>query len=242
LFRCEQNRNTYMSRIATLWHLQTLDQELDDKTKRARQVDAALANDPKVVAARASLEQVQRKLAEARGPLRSQEMEAKSLDSKIKDLESRLYGGRVSNPKELDGLEKDVQMHKRRRSEMDDTLLALMESLEETTRQQAAATSALEKVEATRAGEVAQLDRERESINRRIEELGQESAQARALLDADALRQYDHLRRTKGGRAVAQAKSDSCGVCGVTVPTGLLNRVHGGDEIVLCTSCGRMLA
>ena len=231
-----------MSRIATLWHLQTLDQELDDKTKRAHQVEMALANDPKVAASRVALEQAQKKLSEARTVLRNQEMEAKGLDSKIKELEVRLYGGRVSNPKELDGLEKDVQMHKRRRSEMDDSLLALMERVEELTREQGTATATLEKVETTRAGEVAQLDREQESINRRIEELGHERDQARALLDADALRQYDHLRRTKGGRAVAQAKNDSCGVCGVSVPTGLLNRVHGGDEIVLCTSCGRMLA
>ncbi len=231
-----------MSRIATLWHLQSLDLEIDEKTKRTRQVDIALANDPKAAAARVALEQAQSKLAEARTALRNQEMEARGLDSKVKEIEERLYGGRISNPKELDGLEKDVQMHKRRRNEMDDTLLAMMETIEAATRQAARATTALENLEATRALEVAQLEREHGSINRRMEELNREREQARALLDAATLRQYDQLRRTKGGRAVAQARNDSCGVCGVTVPTGLLNRVHGGDEIVLCTSCGRMLA
>ena len=231
-----------MSRIATLWHLQSIDQELDERSKRAHQVDTALANNPKAAAARVALEQSQQKLSEARAVLRNQEMQAKDLDGKIKEIEERLYGGRVSNPKELDGLEKDVQMHKRRRSEMDDTLLASMETIEQATRNASDETAALGKIEAARTAEVTLLEREQDSINRRMEELGMERVQARALLDADALRQYDHLRTTKGGRAVAQAKNDSCGVCGVTIPTGLLNRVHSGDELVLCTSCGRILA
>ncbi|HEX7589267.1 MAG TPA: C4-type zinc ribbon domain-containing protein [Anaerolineae bacterium] len=231
-----------MSRIATLWHLQTIDQELDDKIKRARQIDAALANDPQTSDARAASEAAQHKASAARVSLRAQEMDAKDLDGKIKQVEERLYGGRVSNPKELGDLEKDVQMHKRRRSEMDDALLALMETAERAAGHAFEETAALEKTEAARAGEIAQLEREQSTINRRTEELGEQRDQARALLDADVQRQYDQLRRTKAGRAVAQAKNDSCGVCGVTIPTGLLNRVHTGDEIVLCTSCGRMLA
>jgi predicted nucleic acid-binding Zn-ribbon protein len=231
-----------MSKIAVLWHLQTIDQELDDKSKRARQVDEALASDPKVTGARAALESAQKNLSEARASLRNQELGAKGLDSKIKEVEERLYGGRVLNPKELDGLEKDLQMHKRRRSEMDDTLLALMESVEQATKRAGDDALALKKTEATRAGSVEQLGHEKDTLNRRLNELSGERDEIRAALDADALRQYDHLRRTRASRAVAQVKSDSCGVCGVTVPSGLINRVRTGEEIVLCSSCGRILA
>jgi predicted nucleic acid-binding Zn-ribbon protein len=231
-----------MNRIATLWHLQTIDQELDEKTKRARQVDEALASDPTVTGARGALENAQENLSEVRASLRNQELDAKGLDGKIKEVEERLYGGRVSNPKELDGLAKDLQMHKRRRSGMDDTLLALMESVEQATKRAEDETLALKKIEAVRAGAEEQLGREKDSLNRRLDDLSGEREQARATLDADALRQYDHLRRTKAGRAVAQVKSDSCGVCGVTVPSGLINRVRTGEEIVLCSSCGRILA
>lgn len=231
-----------MSRIATLWHLQTIDQELDEKSKRARQVDEAVANDPKAAAAGAALESAQKKLSEVRVSLRNQELDAKGLDSKIKEVEERLYGGRVLNPKELDGLEKDLQMHKRRRGEMDDTLLALMESVEQATKRVGDETIALKKIEATRAGDLEKLAREKDLLSERLDELSGQRDQARAGLDADALRQYDQLRRTKAGRAVAQVKSDSCSVCGVTVPSGLINRIRTGDEIVLCSSCGRILA
>ena len=231
-----------MSRISTLWHLQTIDQEIDDKTKRARAADEALSNDPKVVTARAALETAQKKLAEARGSLRDRELDAAGLDAKIEELEERLYSGRVSNPKELDGLEKDLQMHKRRRSEMDDALLTLMDAAEDALKQVEEKTLTLKKTEETRAGDVAHLVREKETLAKRLDELDGLRDQARAALDADALRQYDNLRRTKAGRAVSQVKSASCGTCGVAVPTGLLNRVRTGDEIVLCSSCGRILA
>ena len=231
-----------MSRTFTLWQLQTTDQEIDDKTKRARAVDEMLASDPKVVAARDALETAQKKLTDARASLRDRELDAAGLDAKIKQGEERLYSGRVGNPKELDGLEKDLQMHKRRRSEMDDTLLALMDASDDAQKQVEDKTRALKKIEDVRAGDVAHLAREKESLAKRLEELNSMHDEARRALDADALRQYDNLRRTKAGRAVSQIKNSSCGVCGVAVPTGLLNRVRTGDEIVLCSSCGRMLA
>lgn len=231
-----------MSRISTLWHLQSTDQEIDDKTKRARAVDALLANDPNVSAARAELETAQKNLAVTRRSLRDREQDAAGLDAKIKQVEERLYGGRIGNPKELDGLEKDLQMHKRRRSEMDDTLLTLMDATDDAQKLAEVKTQALKMLEGVRAGDVAHLTREKESLAQRLAELDTQREQMRAALDADALKQYDNLRRTKAGRAVSQVKNGSCGVCGVAVPTGLLNRVRTGDEIVLCSSCGRMLA
>jgi predicted nucleic acid-binding Zn-ribbon protein len=231
-----------MSRTSVLWHLQTIDQELDDKTKRAREVDEALSGDPKVVATRDAWQAAQKQLAEARASLRDRELDAASLEAKIKEIEAQLYGGRVSNPKELDSLEKDLQMHKRRRNQMDDTLLTLMEAVEQALKRVEETARALKKIEETRAGDVAHLAREKELLAQRLAELDAQREQVRAALDADALRQYDHLRRAKAGRAVAPVKSASCGMCGVAVPTGLLNRLRVGDEIVLCSSCGRILA
>ncbi len=231
-----------MSRTSTLWHLQTVDQEIDEKIKRAQQVGEAQANDPKVVAAKTALEADQKNLAQARAALRDRELDASSLEAKIKQVEAQLYSGHVSNPKELDGLEKDLQMHKRRRSEMDDTLLRLMDSVEQALRRVEERALALRTVEETRKNEVEHLSREETALAARLAELATQREQTRTALDTDALRQYDQLRRTKAGRAVAPVKSDSCSQCGVAVPTGLINRVRAGDEIVLCTSCRRILA
>ena len=53
---------------------------------------------------------------------------------------------------------------------------------------------------------------------------------------------YDHLRRTKAGRAVSPIKTGACSACGVSVPTGLVQRVRAGSELVFCSGCGRILS
>jgi len=231
-----------MNLAATLWQLQNIDQEIDDKTHRLRQVDESLANDPAVATARAALTTEQEKLGDLRAALQDRELEAKGLDAKIKELTQRLYSGTVSNPKELDGLSKDVEMHKRQRSTLDDKLLELMDAVDQASRRQDTQAASLKLVESKRTGDLDKLNLERKTLSTRLDVLHAEHEKTRASLDSDVLRIYDQLHRTKVGRAVAQLRRDSCGACGVTVPTGLVNRVRTGDEIVHCTSCGRILA
>lgn len=231
-----------MTRTSMLWRLQVIDQELDDKIKRARQVDEDLAHDPVVAAARAEFETEQKGLAEKHRSMRTREQEAASLDAKIKELEQRLYSGQVSNPKELDGLEKDLQMHKRNRSELDDKILTLMDSVDQVQKQLLGKTERLKQTESARAGEVNRLGREKNTLGSRLNDLETERDETRRSIDSDALRQYDRLRKTKGSRALAQLRANSCAACGVEVPSGLVQRVRAGEEIVLCSGCGRILA
>ncbi len=230
-----------MNLVAALWHLQVTDQEIDEKTKRARQVEDALANDPTVVAARAAHAAAQKQLGELRGLQHDRELEAKGLETKTKEIEQRLYSGRVTSPRELEGLDRDLQMHKRQRSALDDKLLELMEAVEQAQARANDAARALEQAEAKRAHNLEQMERERAGLSARLAELAADRERTRAALDPGVVRQYDRLRQTKAGRAVAPLKRDACGACGVAVPTGLMSRVQAGDAVVLCPSCGRIL-
>jgi len=231
-----------MNLVSMLWHLHTLDQEIVDKTKRARQVEDALASDPAVVAARAALDTEQKKLDALQRAMRDRELEAKGLDQKIKELNERVYSGRITNPKELDGYAQDLEMHKRNRSALDDKLLELMEAIDQAQKRVGEKSNALKQVEVKRTGDLAQLTDEQHALVTRLSELDAEREKTRAALPADLLRTYDQLYRTKAGRAVTQLKHGACGACGVSVPTGLINRLRGGEEIIFCSSCGRILA
>jgi uncharacterized protein len=231
-----------MSVIDLLWQLQTIDLEVDDKTKRLHEIDTALANASSVTQARAAFDAEFQRLTHLRGRLHDRELEAKSLDAKLKELDQRLYSGRVTNPKELDGLEKDAQMHKRQRSLLDDQLLELMDQVEQAQTIADERKIALSQIENERAGNVEQLRHERASLMARLAELEAKRTSTCTVLSAERLVQYDRLRRTKPGRAVASIKHDACGMCGVTTPSALLQRVRAGEEIVLCPGCGRILA
>lgn len=231
-----------MNLTPLLLRLQTIDSEIDDKTKRARQVEDALATDPQLDAARAANDAAQKRFAALRAQLDDRELEAKTLEAKIAEIEARLYGGRMTNPKELDSVEKDLQMHKRQRSALDDKVLGLMDEVEQAQQQAAQAAHALAQAQATRANDLERLARERDALSARLAALDEARAQTRAALAAESLRTYDRLRQTKAGRAVAPIKRDVCSACGVAVPSGLLQRVREGTEMVLCSGCGRILA
>ena len=231
-----------MNNVAALWQLQLIDQEIDEKTKRLHQVDESLAGDPTVVAARTAFASEQKQLGHLRATLRDRELEAAGLDAKIKELNQRLYSGKVANPKELDGLSKDLEMHKRLRSTLDDKLLELMDAAEQAQARADVQSNSLKQIETKRGGDVEKLSQERATIEKRLAQLQANCDNTRTQLDSATLRTYDHLRRTKAGRAVIQLRRDSCSACGVTVPTGLINRVRTGNEIVFCTGCGRILA
>jgi predicted nucleic acid-binding Zn-ribbon protein len=230
-----------MTRISTLLRLQDLDQEWDEKDKRIREIDQRLASDPATAAARTARDAEQKKLAELRAALFQRELEAKGADARIKELEQRLYGGRVSNPKELEGFEKEVGMLKRQRGGLDDQLLELMEAVDQAQKRVSASTETVARAEGDRAGQVERLSQEREKLADRLAELAPQREQVRSSLDADALRVYDRLRG-KTGHALAAIRRDACSACGVAVPTGLVQRVRAGNEIVYCSGCGRILA
>lgn len=230
------------SLVTVLAHLQSLDFEIASQTKRVHQIDDALAGDPAVVAARASLDTEQKRLHDLTSQLRDRELEAKSLDQKIKELNDQLYGGRITNPKELDGYAKDLEMHKRNRSLLDDKLLELMDTVDQTKKRVDEQSLAFRQIEDRRASELEHLTRERASLTARLTELAAEREATRASIATEVLRTYDKLLQAKAGRAVAQLRRDACGACGVGVPTGLINRVRAGEEMIFCSSCGRILA
>ena len=228
--------------LSTLWHLQTLDLERDENLHRADQIAQSLASDPKLAVAQTARDAENDRLALLRTNMQDAELHAKSLDSKIKELEARLASGRVTNPKELDALEKDRQMHLRHQGELDTKQLELMDALERTLKQAGEKGIALKKTEAAHHTDASKLEHERDSLTQRLADIDTERGKTRAALDPGTLAAYDRLRQSKGGRAIARLKNNGCGVCGMQIPSGLRSRVEENAELVFCLDCGRILA
>ena len=231
-----------MTRVSALWHLQTLDHERDEKRRRAEQIAHALAHDSKLAAAQSAHASDQNRLAQLHAEMQDAELEAKSLDAKIKQVEKQLSSGQITNPKELDALEKDRQMHLRHRGDLDTKILELMDAIERAQKQADAQDASLKKTQASSASDAHKLERERDALAVRLAELDVEYSNQRAALNPDDLATYDRLRQSKAGRAVARLKDNGCAGCGVQIPSGLESRVDEGEELVFCPGCGRILA
>jgi uncharacterized protein len=230
-----------MTRISNLRHLQSLDQERDVKIRRSQEIDQLLANDSKLASAHNARDSEEKQLAQLRASLNDRELESKTLDAKIKEIELRLSSGRVTNPKELASLERDRQMHLRNRSELDGAMLEQMDAIERAQKKSSGSSVALKQIESQRATEIQKLERERKSLTARLAELEGMIARTRSAIDTQALATYDRLRSAKAGSALALLKKDTCAACGMQIPMALVSRIDEGEELVFCPDCGRIL-
>jgi predicted nucleic acid-binding Zn-ribbon protein len=162
-------------------------------------------------------------------------------DQKIAREEQRLFGGAVSNPKELGALQAEVQMLKRKRAEMEDSLLEAMvqkedaaATLERLRGEQLAATTEAEQLSAT----VAQLTSEIDG------ELAEHSATRAAVagpLPEDLLSLYEKIRAMKNGVGVAALDRGTCQGCHTQLPNKEVERIKAEGGLQRCENCRRIL-
>ncbi|HMM26821.1 MAG TPA: hypothetical protein PKD46_00885 [Aggregatilineaceae bacterium] len=230
-----------MNPSQTLYRIQRVDLKLAAQRKRAREIDAELASDEAVQQA----EQAQREIEQA---LRPQEARATNLNLELQTIaaqrsqfSAQLYGGAVSNPKELQDIEHKIEALARRHSELETALLETMIAVEDFQARLKEASAHLAEVQQARASENTALVEERQQIRAEIRQLKAQREKLVTEVRADALALYEDLWPRKQGHAVAVMDGDRCERCGVSQTEVMAQRVRQGQEIVFCSNCGRIL-
>jgi predicted nucleic acid-binding Zn-ribbon protein len=225
----------------TLYRLQQRDLRRDTLLKRQQSIHAALTEPASVLNARTSAADTRQAVATLQATLRDAELERQALDSKLKSEEKRLYGGKVTNVKEMTGIEHEIESLKRRLSKLDDGMLETMFAIEQGQAAQATAATKLAQLERRWEAHVAGLHEQLAAVEAELATLATEITTLRADVDAPNLAIYDRLRETKNGRAVARIVSSRCEGCQVTLPNIDISRARQPAPLAYCSQCGRIL-
>jgi predicted nucleic acid-binding Zn-ribbon protein len=127
--------------LTELWNLQQIDSESYRlKRERGRLNDGAALREAWQAAVK-GVEALETRLRKLRADMADAELESKKIEGKKADYERRLYQGKVTNPKELTAMEQEIAMFGRQRGRLDETLLTLMDGIETTSAELAAATA-----------------------------------------------------------------------------------------------------
>ncbi len=233
-----------MSELETLYRLQQLD-------ARIFELRAAMENHPyieELAELRLEEEECSRRLSEAESSLGASsrkmarlEAEIVSLDDKLSREEGKLFGGQVTNPKELRGLQAEVRSLRKQKDALETELLEEMESqdatravLEELRTRHGELKSRIEDKEAALRAETGEMGAELESLEREREGLS-------SLLAKDLLDLYDRLRAAKQNLAVVKVVDGVCQGCRVELPGKEYDRFLKSEGIFRCSNCGRIL-
>jgi uncharacterized protein len=225
-------------------------QEHDSNADRLRHRKATLPEQARLAEVEQTLAALDASMADVGGRrdevMRRQqrhEDELASIETKIGEVEKRLYSGAVTVPRELQAMEADVTSLKRHRSDIEDHVLEAMQEREPLD------------------GELATLGEQRSALEEEAERLRQTIAEQSTDIDAelstelearkvaatsipdDLLSQYERLRASQGGVGAARLVNGRCSGCHLTLPATELDRIKhaDADAVVLCDQCGRIL-
>ncbi len=230
-----------MSKAETLYRLQIIDLEIDERSRRLKEVKAILEGNEELGRARQALQDGEKKLSRQRAKLRDQELEMRSLANKIASVEDRLYSGHIKNPKELANRQDEVQYLKRRKGGLEDQVLEAMIEVEESEASVTEQRERLARLENEWQETQARLSTEQNELVNRLRQLKAKRAKLQKTIEADDLALYEDLRRRMGGQAVALLKGDLCQTCKVTLPSSKAQQARQGKTLTPCGSCERIL-
>jgi len=230
-----------MNRPSLLYHLQKIDTQLDRHRHRQREIAALLADATEARQAEGRVESAAEALSKVTKELRSAEEKVKDQRLKIQLIEASLYGGKIRNPKELQGLQEEAEALKRFLGVLEDRQLECMLALDEVKEHHRAAQDALARTRQKIERLHAHLNAEQARLEEEVRALeGDRINRAGAIL-ADDLALYERLRKGRAGVAVSRVNERACASCGATLTAALHQAARSPSQITHCETCGRIL-
>lgn len=220
-------------------------QEIDSRILVAKKALAALDNG---AGTKEQANKADAELREATDQLRTLETEMKDCELSLKTLEvkkqnytRRMYAGEVSNPKELESMEKEIAMLDRNGDKLETRILELMDAIQEQKQTVSAIESRLDQLKTDLAAKVEVFNSKSNELNEVISKATEARVPVAATVDEILLRRYESLRARMNGIALAKVENDRCGVCHVALTPYSVRILKDEEEPSLCESCGRIL-
>jgi uncharacterized protein len=222
-------------------------QAIDSQIEKAKATLAATDNG----AAALGLYNTKKKEAEALRALATKaqseqkdaELKLDTIETKRKHEEKRLYSGSVTGSRDLENLQKELEMLGRQKDSAEEVVLLAMDAAAE-------AVALAEEGEREQLLQASRFKKTRAHFEARHKELTAEiaslqaprEAAAREVTDASLLTRYDALRGKKQGvGCAAVGDDDSCGACHTRVNSQSGGTARRGEVLVFCEHCARIL-
>ena len=226
---------------AALYQLQQLDLELERLAAEQQVVVKSLQGNARLQELRIELNSAQQQLRSRLQAQKEAEWALEELTRRLGAQEQRLYSGMVSNPKELNALQQEIQHLRTQQGRQEDTYLEVMEATELLQEESRRKAETLQQAEEAWTRESATMLARRNQLEVRKQELQARRTQMLTSIDAGFISRYEAMRRAKQGRAISKVEQNSCQWCRVILTPSELQRVRISSQLQTCTNCGRIL-
>lgn len=231
------------ARLLDLQELDTQLQRLDHRLRSLTEIAEAAQLKERVDAIDAELITAQTKASDIERHQRKAESDVDQVRSRADRDTKRLESGQITNAKELQNLQSEIESLGRRQAELEEVVLEVMEQaegldteVERLSKEREAAVAKFTEVTARRDTAAAEIQWDRTRVT-------QDRERVSADIPADLLALYDKLRAQYDGVAAAPLRYGRCNGCKLALSTVELNEIRAtaADQIVRCEDCRRIL-
>lgn len=228
-------------RLYKLYKLHKIDAALLQLKSRADHLDAGQGE----AAIYKKLDAESKGIREEAGNLRKSaaeiEVREQQAESKLEKFQKQLYDGSLVNPREIENVQKEIEMLETLVVNLDDERKGVLARLEAVASEAGAAEAQMAKAKAAYAEKRDAAKVEHEALVARFREVGLTRAAAEKAVEPALLAVYASSRKKTGGTGVALVTADHrCAECGIDVPEKIREAVQSGKAMG-CESCRRIL-
>lgn len=186
---------------------------------------------------------VRTRLADLDRDQRRIEIDVEQVRARSDRDQQRLSSGAVTNSKELERLQSEVNSLARRQGDLEEQVLELMETREGIDTELGRLDGEAARVQAEHDEAVGRRDAAYTQLDEELADGEREREMLLPQLPGDLVTLYERVRGTSGGSGAAALRQRRCEGCRMEMARSALNRIRDAapDEVLRCEECGRIL-
>lgn len=230
--------------LVQLWKLQEIDllikslEQEAEHTPLKDELQKVTENVEQLKAAQAADEEP---LKDLRKRLKHLELDLQKNTESRGALRKRLYGGEVTNVRELKQMEIKLGLLEKELGIREEEALGLMETIESGNEKFQVLCRKLQEEEQALQVKEEQLAETLKTIEQKLAHLREQRGNMAAEVDPRLLERYHLLAEKHRGRGLARVIHDICGGCRVFISAAQRGFLYNPQSMVYCESCGRLL-
>lgn len=225
-------------------------QELDARADQLRHQRAKLPELAEITELTAKRTDVDNLARDARITVDDLTTEQKKVDLDVEAVKTRrtrdrdrMDQGLITNPKDLERMQHELESLERRITSLEDDELEVMEKIEEAQKELTQYEAMVAETDERLGALAAARDEKLAAIDEQLQKVQADRVPAAEGLPEDLLKLYLKLREQKGGVGAATLRARTCSGCQLGLDSVEMSRIQGlaEDEVVRCEECDRIL-
>lgn len=223
--------------------LQKIDNEIaEEEARRKKLPENIKVKEDQIERLEKNYLQEKNSLKELQLKIKKKEMDAKAINDKIEKNKNELYGGKISDIKELKQIQKVIENFKNDQDRIEEDLLILMDKEDELKVKIIEVEKDISNLKTLLVEIGKNVEDEDQAIQQFIKDKEIEKTEIIIQINnQDLVDRYYQLWEDKNGEAIVEIDSSTCSGCNLSLPSDIIYHLQKDDSLIICPNCNRIL-